>query len=158
MTWITECQQDSLSFKNSLHNDKLIWKQKCTGCFVIVAISGRYSGIATAQPYKRHRNGVFVERVSAGDEKCPLILAAHWWALSELCQGLNNGAGSVAFSECVGSTQCFRSEVCVHLSVLFCLFVFCFCRSLEWSLFLISSEDLSKLVKYQIRIFTTIII
>lgn len=45
--------------KNSLHHDRLIWKEKDTGCFVTRAIPGSYPGITTAQPYKQHRNWLF---------------------------------------------------------------------------------------------------
>lgn len=88
-----------------------------------------------------------------GNERATLILTAHWWALFELCQGLNNGDRPLALAENVRFEHYFGNEVCLFVC-------FCFCRKLhfnhlDWLLILIRSGVLWKLVKHQKGIFVT---
>lgn len=76
--------------KKSLHSKRLIWKQKDSGCFVTMGPPGSYPGITTAQPYQRHRNGLFWQRVAAGWGVVPInlhcALMSSFWILPRFKQ------------------------------------------------------------------------
>lgn len=142
--------------KNSLNNDRLIWKKKDTSCFVTMTIPGSYPGITTDNLTNSIEIDCFNKGSQQGNEWCALFLTVHCWTPFELCQDLNNGDRALALAESMGLEQCFRDEgffVCVFAS-------FCFCKKphfnhLDCLLVLIISGDLRKLIEYQKEIFAT---
>lgn len=103
--------------KNILHHDDgLIWKQEDNKMhFVTRTFPGKYPRITTAQPYKQQGIDCLNKGTLQDNEDCTLILTVHWWALCELCQGLNNSDRSLALSELYGSwTRLQKWDLCIY--------------------------------------------